>query len=835
VSEGIEPGDAADASEMTLSMLSSMTLDEKCLLLAGADLWHLPAIDRLGIPALKMSDGPSGVRGERWTGRPSALFPCGSALGATWDTELVGRIGAALGGEARDRGVHVVLAPTVNLQRTPIGGRNFECYSEDPHLSARLGVAFITGVQSTGVSACVKHYVANDTEFDRMTISSEPDERTLRELCLVPFEAAVTEAGAWSVMAAYNRVIGTYCSEHEMLLDGVLRSEWCFDGLVMSDWYGTHSTAPAALAGLDLEMPGPPQWFGSSLAAAVRAGEVAETVVDAKVRRVLALGARTGLFDEPTHEEWSVDRPEHRALARDAAVGAIVLLKTDPTLLPLASGQSRPLRTLAVIGPNADLSALQGGGSAAVTTHPVLTPLEAIRARAGADVEVGFERGCINHRQTPPLVGRRLAEGELRVDYFAGADFEGKPVLEETTARAWFVWLGPWDPNVPPVFSARVSGTFVADEKGAWCLSLTSAGRSRLVVDGTAVVDNWDPTPGGSDSFFGLGSTEVKADVWFEAGSEHEIVVEYANDTLPGLGGLALGCEPPRHGDLLERAVALAARSDAVVLVVGTSAEWETEGRDRTRMELPGRQDELIRRVAEVNERTVVVVNAGSPVAMDWADDVAAVAQLWFPGEEGAPALALVLFGDADPGGRLPLTIPRAIEDTPAFTSYPGERGKAVYGESVFGGYRWYDQRRIEPRFAFGHGLSYTTFLLGALELDRTEVSADGTVEVCLSVTNTGARAGTEVVQCYVHDMKASVARPEQELRAFSKVALEPGQSAPVVIRLDHRAFAFWDTETHDWLVEPGEFEIRVGVSSRDIRAVATVTVSGGVSCVPPC
>ena len=820
MSERIEAG-ASVASGVTLS---SLTLDEKCSLVAGADLWHLPAIERLGIPALKVSDGPSGVRGERWTGSPSALFPCGSALGATWDPELVERVGAALGSEARDRGVHVLLAPTVNLQRTPIGGRNFECYSEDPHLSARLGVAFISGVQSAGVSACVKHFVANDTEFDRMTISSEPDERTLRELCLLPFEAAVNEGGVWAVMAAYNRVYGTYCSEHVMLLDTVLRSEWGFDGLVMSDWYGTHSTVPAAAAGLDLEMPGPPQWFGPALAAAVRAGEVAEAVVDEKVMKVLALASRTGLFDREPHAEQSIDRPEHRVLARDAAIGSIVLLKTDPTLLPLGSDGSS-LRTLAVIGPNADIPALQGGGSAAVTTHPVVTPLEAIRARAGADIEVAFERGCINHRQTPPLVGRRLTQGALAIEYFAGPDFAGAPVLEETTDRAWFLWLGPWNAAVPPVFSVRVSGTFVADETGAWWLSLTSAGRSRLLVDGTVVVDNWEPTSGGSDSFFGLGSTEVKAEVWFEAGSEHAIVVEFENEKLPSLGGLAIGCDRPRPDDLLERAVALAERSDAVVVVVGTSAEWESEGRDRNGMNLPLRQDELIARVAAVNSRTVVVVNAGSPVTMDWVDDVAAVAQLWFPGEEGAAALAAVLFGDADPGGRLPLTIPRAIEDTPAFTSYPGEHGKAVYGESVFGGYRWYDRHRIEPRFAFGHGLSYTSFSLGEFELDRDELTPDGAVEMRVTVSNTGTRAGTEVVQCYVRDLEASVARPEQELRAFAKVALDPGESTTVVGVLGRRAFAFWDPDAHDWRVEPGQFEISVGVSSRDIRAVATVTV----------
>ncbi len=338
---------------------ADLTLDEKCALVAGTDLWHLPAIERLGIPALKVSDGPSGVRGERWTGRASALFPCGSALGATWDPTLVERVGAALGQEARDRSVHVVLAPTVNLHRTPIGGRNFECYSEDPYLSARLAVAFVSGVQGEGVAACIKHFVANDTEYDRMTISSEPDERTLRELCLVPFEAAVREAGVWAVMAAYNRVHGTFCSEHAELLGSVLRDEWGFGGLVMSDWYGTHSTVPAAIAGLDLEMPGPPQWFGPALAAAVRAGDVAEAVVDAKVGRVLELGERTGLFDVPAHEEVSVDRPEHRVLAREAVVASIVLLKHDAELLPLRA----ELGTLAVIGPNAELPALEGGGA----------------------------------------------------------------------------------------------------------------------------------------------------------------------------------------------------------------------------------------------------------------------------------------------------------------------------------------------------------------------------------------------------------------------------------------------------------------------------------------
>ncbi len=470
-----------------------------------------------------------------------------------------------------------------------------------------------------------------------------------------------------------------------------------------------------------------------------------------------------------------------------------------------------------------------------MTTHPVVTPLDAIRTRAGDAIDIAYERGCTSHRRTPALDGRHLAEGELTVEYFAGVDAEGPAVLTETTRRGSFMWLGPWAPEVPGEFSARATGTFVASETGAWRFSLVSAGRSRLLLDGTVVVDNTEPVSGGSESFFGLGSTEVSAEVWVEVGGDHELVVEYDNRGLPGLGGLAIGCEPPRPDDLMERAVALAARSDAAVVVVGTSGEWETEGHDRRRMELPGRQDELIAAVAAVNPRTVVVVNAASPVAMDWADSVAAVAQLWFPGEEAGPGLAAVLFGDADPGGRLPVTVPRRIEDTPAFTSYPGERGHAVYGESVFGGYRWYDRRAIEPRFPFGHGLSYTSFVFGALEVDPASPSPDGVLEVRVGddaalelrvpVSNAGARAGTEVVQCYVHDVDSTVMRPEQELRAFAKMTLGPGQSAVASLRLDRRAFAFWDPEVHDWVVEPGEFELRIGASSRDIRAAARVMV----------
>ncbi len=796
-------------SERIEKLVGELTLAEKAGLVAGVDLWHGPGVERIGIPPLKVTDGPSGARGEQWSGRPSANFPCGTALGATWNPDLVHEVGIRLGVETKRKQAHALLAPTVNIHRHPLAGRNFECYSEDPFLSARMAVAYITGVQSEDVACTVKHFVANDSEFERMTISSEVDERTLREISLVPFEAAVTEAGTWALMTAYNRVHGTYCSEHEPLLT-MLRDEWGFDGVVISDWYGTHSTAPAANAGLDLEMPGPPQWFDERLAEAVRAGQVPEEMLDDKVRRVLTLLDRTGRLDDAApHAEICTDDPVDRATARRAAQESFVLLHNDAGTLPLGDG----VRTLAVIGPNADATVIQGGGSARVTPHPPVSPLAGLRARFEADgVDVVHERGCYSFKRTPVLDERAL-QSPLQVEYFAGRERAGEPVYTEDSARALFTYIGPVGHGVPSEFSMRVTGTVVATESGEWKFTLVQVGRARLLLDGNVVVDNWNPT-GRSDAFMGFGSAEAEGTITLTAGEPHELEVQFVPPR--GLGGLEIGCRPPAPPDLMDRAVALARRADAVVCVIGTDNDWETEGHDRESMALPPPQDELVRAVAATNPRTVVIVNAASPVHMPWRADVAAILQAWFPGEEWGNALADVLSGDVSPSGKLPTTFPRRIEDTPAFTTYPGERGEVRYGEGVFVGYRWYDARDIEPRFPFGHGLSYTTFELGDPAWDGSSVR--------LRVTNTGTRRGAEVVQCYVHDVESSVARPPQELKAFGKVQLDPGESQEVALALDDRAFAFWDVAAHGWTVEPGEFELRIGTSSRDIRHRVTVT-----------
>ena len=812
-----------DETRRVDDLLAQLTLDEKASLTAGADLWHTRPVPRLGIPALVLSDGPSGARGTSLAEGPSsASFPCGTALAATWNVELVERVAAAIAEDARTKSASVLLGPTMNLHRTPLGGRNFECYSEDPHLSARTAVAFIRGLQSRGVAGCAKHFAANDSEFERMSISSEVGERALRELYLAPFEAAVREAGTWTVMSAYNKLHGVYAGEHPWLLGEVLEREWGFDGFVVSDWFGTHSTADAANAGLDLEMPGPGLHLGAKLADAVRKGEVAEDVLDDAVRRILRVAHRTGALDSGfAGPERAVDRPDHREVARRAAGEAIVLLKNDGDALPL---DLKGVRSLAVIGPNADPTVLQGGGSARVRPHYAVSALDGLRARAGAGVDVRFALGCTSHKTTPAL-GSRVLDGPLRVEYRNGSTFDGEPVLVRESRDAYFTWLGAFAPEVDPkAFSVRLCARITPRESGAFTFSLVSAGKSRLFIDGVLSVDNWTrQTPG--QAFFGLGSAEVCADVVLDAGRSVELVVEFSNEGRALLGGLKVGCMQALPSDLLERAVQCAAAADAAIVVVGLNDEWESEGHDRADLELPGRQVELIEKVAAANPRTVVVVNAGAPIRMDWLARVPAVVQLWYPGQEAGHALADVLCGDLNPSGRLPQTWPRRLEDTPAFLHYPGENGRVVYGEGLFMGYRYYDARKVEPLFPFGHGLSYTRFGYTDLRLARASIAAGESVEVELDVTNRGTRAGQEVVQLYVRDVASRLARPEQELRAFAKLALAPGETRTVRFTLDARALSYWDPAAPGWVAEPGEFELRAGASSRDIRARASFTL----------
>ena len=837
-------------------LVAELTLDEKAALTAGVDMWTTVAVPRLGIPAVRLTDGPNGARGTQTgaTGPTAACLPCGSALGATWNPALLEQVGDVLGAEARSKGARVLLAPTVNMHRSPLAGRNFECYSEDPLLAGRLAAAFVRGAQARGVATTVKHLVGNDAEHERYTMSSDIDERTLREIYLPPFEAAVREGGSLGVMTSYNRVNGRWCTEQPELLAGILRGEWGFDGLVVTDWFGVASTEMSAAAGVDLEMPGPGRAFGPALAAAVRAGTVDESVLDGQVTRLLTVFDRLGaLDDDGPGDEAAVEVPEHRRVAQRAATESMVLLANDG-LLPL---ERTALRTLAVIGPNADRAQIMGGGSAALRAHRLVTPLAALQDLLGDTVTVVHEPGCDNRRSTALLGGPATAApggtGEgLAVDWFANPDLAGDPVHHSHAPVAEIFGLEPPVPGLdhPDGWSFRAHTTLTPEVSGTHVFTLVQAGRGRVIVDGATVIDGWIDRPPRGTAYFGLGSAEVEAPVDLTAGRPVEVVVEFW--TGRPAGALRIGYRPPEPPDRMDRAVAAATGADAVVLVVGTTGEWESEGQDRPSMDLPGRQDELVRRVIAANPATVVVVNAASPVTMAWADDARAVLQIWFGGQEMAAGLADVLLGDAEPAGRLPTTIPLRLEHNPSFGNFPGENGHVRYGEGVLVGYRWYEARHLPVRFPFGHGGSYSTFALGAPALSAPGFSpgAGGRLTVTVPVTNTGARRGAEVVQCYVAPTATRLVRPPKELAGFAKVWLEPGETAEVELVLDERSFAYWDPAVPEraelaaravtvpmsggiraapepgWRVDAGTYELHVGTSSAAVAHIVPVEVA---------
>ncbi len=814
------------------ALLSQMTLQEKVAMLAGTNDWYTVPVERLGIPSLKMSDGPNGARGAGGftAGVKTACFPAEISLASTWNTELLERVGQALAREAKMKGAQVLLAPTVNIQRSPLGGRNFECFSEDPYLSARLAVAYITGLQSKGVGASIKHYVCNDEEFERTTISSEVRERALREVYLPPFQAAVREAHPWTVMAAYNYVNGVAASENSYLLTDILRTEWGFESVVMSDWFfSVKSTAPSVNAGLDLEMP-TPLWRGQKLLEAVEQGEVTEATIDTSVRRLLQLLVRADLFGSTkVTPEQDIDLPEHRALIREAAAEGIVLLKNEQQVLPL---QREHLTSIAVIGPNAQVAQIMGGGSAQVNAHYAITPFEGIVSKVGERVRVRYEQGCSNYKLLPLLHGDVLLAGSegttpgLAVEYFTTPELAGSPTTRETQAKSELTWFGAMPEGVnPQQFSLRATARFTPSETGIYTFGLVSAGLSRLSIDGQQVIDNWThQTPGGE--YFGFGSTEVQTTMTLDAGRAYLLTLEFAKGNDMPLGAVRLGCLPPVPADAIERAVRLAAASDVAIVCVGFGGEWQSEGFDRPDLALPGQQDALVEQVVAANPRTIVVLNTGSPIAMPWLSSVAAVMQAWYPGQECGNAIADVLFGDINPSGKLPQTFPVRLEDTPTYLDFPGENGKIYYGEGVFVGHRFYEKKGIAPLFPFGFGLSYTTFSYGKLQLSAPQIAPDDTLQVSIAVTNTGQQAGKEIVQVYVRDQEAKLQRPEKELKAFAKVQLEPGERKTVTISLAREALAYYDDLTHAWVAEAGEFEILAGASSQDIRARATFTLT---------
>ncbi|WOX24546.1 glycoside hydrolase family 3 protein [Streptomyces solicathayae] len=793
--------------------LGKLDLDAKTRLLAGQDMWSLPALPEIGLASVVMSDGPIGVRGVRWTADdPSVALPSPTALAAAWDPALARRAGRLLAQEARRKGVHVLLAPTVNLHRSPLGGRHFEAYSEDPYLTGAVATGYVQGVQEGGVGTTVKHFVANDAETDRFTVDNRIAPRPLRELYLAPFEAIVTNAHPWGIMTAYNRVNGTTMTEHHHLVNEVLRGEWGFDGYNVSDWMAARSTVGDIEGGLDVAMPGPDTVYGEALAAAVRAGEVAESAVDAAVRNVLRLAARVGALEgAPPAVAEPPAAIDGDALAREIARRGFVLVRNENGTLPLAAG-----RTVALSGAAARDARVLGGGSAQVFPDHVVSPLDGLTA-ALAEGALTYAIGADPSEELAPADQGFTLRARCR-------DAAGEILGEGSLPSGQVQWIGddlPAGVTHETLASIEVVGTFTPRETGAHAFGTRGLGAYTLTVAGRTLFDGVQelgPETDPFEAFFGSpverGRVELTAGETVEVSLLHTLDKEFAAP-LPAVMFSFVHLGPRRDPDeLIAEAVEAARAADTAVVVVATTERVESEGFDRTGLALPGRQDDLVRAVAAANPNTIVVVNAGSPVELPWREDVAAVLLSWFPGQEGGAALADVLTGAEEPGGRLPTTWPVALADAPV-TEVAPTAGELSYEEGVFIGYRAWDKAGAAPAYAFGHGLGYTTW-----SYDSLEATPDA---ARVRITNTGARPGREVVQIYLAPTADSVERPARWLAAFGSVEAGAGESVEVEIPLPRRAFEIWDEERGGWAFVPGEYRVVAAHSVADERLAVTL------------
>jgi beta-glucosidase len=804
----------SDVESHVNSILEKMTVEEKIEMLGGVNDFYTRPIPRLGVPALKMSDGPMGVHDYGLT----TAYPAGIALAASWDVDLAHRFGAAMGEDARARGVHFILAPGMNIYRAPMNGRNFEYFGEDAFLASRMAVNEIKGMQEQRVIATAKHFAGNNSEFARMTLSSDIDERTLREIYLPAFEASVKEAKVGAVMDAYNLVNGVYMTANDHLNNEILKKEWGFDGIVVSDWGATHDGIAAANGGLDLEMPSPLFMNRETLLPALKDGRISIETIDDKVRRILRKAIEFGFFDrQQTDTGIPFYSQEGRQVALEEARGGMVLLKNAGNLLPLDETQ---LKTIAVIGPDAYPAVISGGGSAETKPFNAVSYLEGISNRLGTrvrvlyDVDVPVLDPVFENSEFVTAPG---GENGLKGEYFDNEDLKGSPVLVRTDRHVHFDWgEGSFAPGQPvDHFAIRWTGYFIPKKSGDYQFFTSADDGVRLYIDDERAIDDWLPHSQTLDT----------CSKHLEGGKAYKIRLEYFDSVSTAIVGFGVTRADSYVGNKTKE---LAAKADAVIVCVGFDDKTEGEGFDR-RFQLPGGQDELVRQISAVNKNTIVVITAGGNVDMtQWIDKVPAVLDAWYPGQEGGTALAQILFGDYSPSGKLPVSFESRWEDNPVFHSYYPAKGESrvQYSEGVFVGYRHYDRSETKPLFPFGFGLSYTTFAYSNLSVAPASGSLDQSVIVSFEVKNTGRREGAEVAELYVGDAHASIPRPVKELKGFAKANLKQGQSKRVSINLDRRAFSFYDVGKKDWNAEPGAFDILIGGSSDKIQLRGTFTLT---------
>jgi beta-glucosidase len=799
------------------SLLAKLTLEEKIDLIGGVDGFYVRASEKIGLPRLKMADGPVGVRNYG----PSTVFG-GIGLAAAWDPELASRIGATIGQDARARGVYFMLGPGVNIYRAPLNGRNFEYFGEDPFLSARTAVAYITGMQSQGVSATIKHFMGNNSEFDRHNTDSIIDERTMREIYLPVFEAAVKEAHVGAIMDSYNLTNGQHMTQNGPLNNDLVKKEWGFSGIIMSDWDATYDAVAAANGGLDLEMPSGKFMNRQSLLPAIKAGTVREATIDDKVRRILRTAIQFGWLDhDQTDSAMPLLNPAGKQTTLEAARAGMVLLKNDRNILPLEKGH---IKSIAVIGPDAYPAQPAGGGSADAKSFTPVSFLEGISNYLGDSAKVYYAPGIPTldemARQTQFTTDAAGGKKGLKMEIFDNVNLTGPPAMvrdeqhvhyeparegDVTNNNISIRWTGFFTPSVPGQYLAFVQGP---GESGGY----------RLYIDKKLVLDNW------TQWYAFVGEVPVTL-----AAGPHEIEMDYRAERVWGKAVANLGIVRPETLVSAE-AKTLAARADAVIIAAGFNPESEGESGDRM-FRLPPAQDELINQIAEVSKNTIVVVTSGGGVDMaPWVDHIPALLEAWYPGQQGGDALAQILFGEFNPSGRLPISIERRWEDNASHDSYYPKAGskKVEYSEKIFIGYRHFDKSSTKPLFPFGYGLSYTSFAYKNLmitPLSQNQQDTDQQVTLTFDVTNTGARAGADIAEIFVGDHHAPVPRPVKELKGFAKVNLAPGETKTVTVKLDRRAFSYFDVNQHAWTLAPGDFDLFVARSAADIELTGKVAL----------
>ncbi len=815
---------SAPPSRTAPALLAQMTREEKASLLAGVDDWHFHGVPRLGLPSVRVTDCGHGVTLCGSESSPATCFPTGVGMASTWNIDLLERAGRVIGRETRALGCSILLGPKINLHRHPLNGRSFETFSEDPWLAGLLGAAVIRGIQEEGVGACLKAMAANNQQCDQEKVSSDVDERTLREVYLRAFQLAVEKGQPCSIMTAYNRLNGVYCSESAWLIQQVIKNDWRFSGFVVSDWRAVHDQSVYS-SGLDLEMPGPGKLLNRrAVLRALDEGLLSEDELDDKAGRILGAILRYGA-DESETAGGELDTPEHRAAALQVAEECIVLLKNQDGALPL---DLRKLRRILVTGPNASEARLGGGGSASVTPFYSISPLDGIREICGNNVEVRFLEGC-------SLVGTM----ETITDHFRHerpdgnpasgllAEFFNSPNPGDVPDASWRVprvdfswgWASPGPGVMRTTYSVRFRGELLPPVSGRYRMGVyAQEGCVGLSVNGEVLIAAWDDAANGNfEEKYQTRYITTECDL--KAGEPASIELTYGKRAARA--GVRLEWEIPGGQNQLDRVMKEAAEADAVVICAGLSNLFEGGAHDRTGINIPEAQRELIERIASVNPRTIVALNSGGVLGLPWEPSVPAILQSWYPGQEGGRALARILFGLANPSGHLPDTIPHRLEDHAALRNYPGDGVSVRYEEGPFIGYRHFDHAGIAPHFPFGFGLSYTEFSFAAPLVSASTITANEELKVSVRVQNTGSRSGQTVVQVYVRPIDSPVLRPEKELRAFQKIALEPGEERSVVFSLGRQEFESFDLAARDWRVHTGRYEILTGPHSRSFQVAA--------------